>query len=123
MSDCFFIPDANYALLLLDFVEKENKTTSGIILMSDKQDKRAEANATVIAFGDECSWKDKYKVGDRVTIALHAGQPFHKDADLTTEEKTVAERLRVVVDDDILGLLNPDISLKEWCKRQLEVAA
>ena len=135
MSD-FFKPSGHHLVVILDFVEKEKVSSGGIILHSDKAEQRAQANATVLAIGpsawagfedQEGGWQPWCEVGDKVMIAQHAGQAFHIDEDLTQNEQKIAERVRLILDKDVLGVLNPETTLKDWCANELsnndEVAA
>jgi len=126
MSDLFFTPRGHRLVILLDHVEKEEKTASGIIIskvgQTGKQEQRARAKCKVLAVGDGCwpgydneDFEPWCKEGDEIIIAQHAGQGVHIPENLSVEEVAIAERIRIILDDDVLGPYNPEVSLKEWC--------
>lgn len=131
MSDLFFTPRGHRLVILLDHVEKEETSAGGIIIskvgQTGKAEQRARAKCKVLAVGDGCwpgydneDFEPWCKVGDDIIIAQHAGQGVLIPENLTQEEVAVAERIRIILDDDVLGPYNPDISLKDWCANYLE---
>ena len=129
MSEFFFKPRGHRLVILLDHVEKEETTASGIIIskqgQTGKAEQRARAKCKVIAIGDGCwpefdndAFEPWCKEGDDIVIAQHAGQGFLIPEDLTQEEQAVAERLRIILDDDVLGPYT-ETTMKEWCEDYL----
>ncbi len=110
-------PCGHFLTVELEGVVIGKTTESGIVYDIDVDKSKAEqaafVRAKVVRVGINCwtgftdpngDWHAWCKAGDWIMLAQHAGQKFPPGDDLSKEEKEQLNRMRIIKDDDVLGV-------------------
>ena len=110
-------PSGHFLTVELEEVVIGKTTASGILYDIDldkgKAEQAAFVSAKVVSVGINCwtgftdpngDWHAWCEVGDLIMLAQHAGQRFPSNDDLSKEEKEKLNRMRLIKDDDVLGV-------------------
>ena len=108
-------PCGHYLIIKLKDVPDEQTSEGGIIVRTGdaKREQAGMSMAEVVDVGKNCwsgfvdhnnDWEAWCKKGDTIMIAQYGGQAFPVPDDASAEEKAELSRLKLIKDDDVLGV-------------------